>query len=77
MAGLTQKSCAALFPFWSGKKTFYFLFFVFLFFGFFWQEQMRVNRNIKNFKLKFYKKSCHYDDNCNKNYYFSDNKDKK
>ena len=28
-------------------------------------------------KLKFDKKSCQYDDNCNNNYYFSDNKDKK
>ena len=42
------------------------------------REQMRINRNIgKNLKLEFDKKSCQYDGNCNNNYYFSDNKNKK
>ena len=50
MAGITQKSCATLFPLWSLKKT---------------------------FDKSFDKKSCQYDDKCNNNCYFSDNKDKK
>ena len=38
-----------------------------------------VNRqkHTKYSKLKFDKKSCKYDDNCNNIYYFSYNKDKK
>ena len=34
-------------------------------------------QNTKNLKLKFDKKSCQYNGNCNNDYYFSNNKDKK
>ena len=33
-------------------------------------------KDTKNSKSTFYKKLCQYDDSCNNNYYFSDNKDK-
>ena len=36
-----------------------------------------VNQQKQTKNLKFDKKSCQYDDNCNNNCYFSENKDKK
>ena len=33
-------------------------------------------KHTKNLKSTFHEKSCSYDDNCNNNCYFSDNKDK-
>ena len=64
MAGITQKNSVALFLLWPLKKTF---------FGGRANENQQKQRKIQSFD----KKSCQYDDNCNNNCYFSDNKDKK
>ena len=72
MAGIIQKSCVALLPLWSLKKSF-----VFFLGGEAGRTHANQQKRTKNLKLKFNKKSCQYNDNCNYNYYFSDNKNKK
>ena len=64
MAGTTQKSCVALFLLWSLKKTFL-------------GVRTNVNQQKQQKIQSFDKKLCQYDDNCNNNCYFSDNKDNK
>ena len=65
MARIAQKSCVALFPLRSLKK------------AFLWgRTDANQQKHTKNLKLKSDKKLCQYDDNCNNNYYFIDNKDK-
>ena len=63
MAGITQKSCVALFSLWSLKKKFV------------RAGANQQKHRKKNSKFKFDKKSsCYYYDSCNSNYYLIDNK---
>ena len=70
MAGITQKSCVALFPLRSLKKNFLFLFSE----GGGRADVNQQKLTKKNQKFKFDKKSCWYYDSCNSNYYLIDNK---
>ena len=53
MAGITQKSCVALFPLWSLKKKF-----LLLFLGGGGRADVNQQKLTKNSKFKFDKKSC-------------------
>ena len=65
MTRITLKSCVAFFPLWS------------LSLGGRGRADVNQQKHTKNPKFIFDKKLCQYDDNCNNNYYFRDNKDKK
>ena len=41
------------------------------------KTDVNQQKHTKNLKLKFYEKSCQYEDNWNNNYFFSDTKDEK
>ena len=66
MTGITQKSCVALFPLCSLKKTF--------FFGGGGgggggECRRNVNKQKQTKRVLIDKKSCQYDDNCNNNWF--------